>query len=144
MLTSRGLPEAATAIAIAAQLGLARALLRADETCVYAWGLPWRAACAARVRFGVPCPTCGATRSFVLALHGHFGSAWHLFPAGPLVVGGLVAVATVCASLAWLARRGAFARAEAYRRTALALGAVYGGGVAVTWITDWIMRCHRA
>jgi len=139
-----GLPEAATALAIVLQLVVARAVLRADETFVYVLGVPWRTACAARVRFGVPCPTCGATRSIVLALHGQVGLAWHLFAAGPLVVGGLVAAATACASLAWLARRGVSARAEAFRCAALVLGALYAVAMSVTWITDWIMRVYRA
>lgn len=142
--TAAGLPEAATALAIVVQLAVARAVLRADETCVFVLGIPWRTACAARVRFGVPCPTCGATRSFVLALHGQVGLAWRLFAAGPLVVGGLLAVATACASLAWLARLGASARAEAYRRRALAFGVVYGAATVVTWLADWLLRLHRA
>jgi len=59
----------------------------ADSDFVYLLGRPINVACAARQRFGVPCPTCGLTRGFVLTVHGHVREAWRLSPTGPLAVG---------------------------------------------------------
>ena len=144
MVNPSGLPEGAIALAIVAQLGLVRVLCRADEASVYVVGVPWRAVCAARARFGVPCPMCGATRSLVLTVHGEIGLAWQLFPAGPLAVAGLCAFAIALAVLSWLVRRGARARALALRRAMAVACAAYAGAAFLVWMVDWVARCRSA
>ena len=34
--------------------------------------------------FGIPCPGCGLTRSFISLAHGHWSEAWRYNPAGPV------------------------------------------------------------
>ena len=76
----------------------ARVVLTADEACVYVFGhaIAWE--CAWR-RAGLPCPTCGMTRSVVMALHGEIGRAWHVAPGGPVLAAGLLAVAAALLGL---------------------------------------------
>ena len=41
--------------------------------------------CTAKRVFGVPCPGCGLTRSFISISHGQFGRAWQFNPASFLL-----------------------------------------------------------
>ncbi len=52
---------------------------------------------------GLPCPTCGITRSVSATLHGQLSEALRFHPLGPVVV--LLAVVVLASSLAQLARR---------------------------------------
>jgi len=136
--TSRaGLAPAAAGGAILSQLAVLRLALDADATSVRFLGraLDWR--CAMRSQLGLPCPTCGMTRSVVLSLHGHLGQAWSSAPGGPAVVLGLAIVAL---ALLWLgcvqwrgrARAGVGA-ARWIRRGALACA----GTATVVWLAGW-------
>src|SRR5580704_9590023 len=80
----------------------ARWLLRADEEHVFVLGRPIAWVCALRSRYGLPCPTCGLTRSVVMSLHGEFVRAWRMAPVGPVVVVGMVAFAAAMLALAWV------------------------------------------
>ena len=44
-----------------------------------AFGLPWPR-CSFRQLTGLPCPTCGATRSALSLVHGDLAAAWHRNP----------------------------------------------------------------
>ena len=72
----------------------ARFVLAADDERVYVFGhaIPWQ--CSLR-RAGLPCPTCGMTRSVVMTLHGELGHAWHIAPGGPVLAAGLVFLAII-------------------------------------------------
>src|ERR1700722_11091428 len=85
--------------------------------------------CAFRARFGLPCPSCGLTRSVVMSLHGEFAAAWRMAPAGPVVVVGMIAFAFALLALAWL--QGASAPGwEAYVRAWIRKSAaIYAMGV---------------
>ena len=78
----------------------ARLALTADDTGVYVFGHPIAWECALR-RIGLPCPTCGMTRSVVMALHGEIARAWHTAPGGPVLAAGslMAAVALLGATL---------------------------------------------
>ncbi len=121
-LCPRGAPAAVAAV-IWIDAIVARLALRADEAQVYVLGKPVEWVCWLRWRFGLPCPTCGLTRSLVLSLHGDLARAWILAPAGPVMVLGLLAFAT--AMLIEPARRRIRKPALVYSAAA---AAVWGGG----------------
>ena len=79
------------------QLVVLRVVASADAQRVFVFGRELHWGCWFRERFGVPCPTCGMTRSTLLAVHGQLGAAWHLNPAGALLAPGLFVFA--CALL---------------------------------------------
>src|SRR5215813_7710300 len=61
----------------------------ADDEFVYLFGHRINIVCASRKQFGIPCPTCGLTRGFVLTVHGRVKDAWRLSPTGPLAAIGI-------------------------------------------------------
>src|ERR1700678_1261657 len=91
--TRAGFPALAIGSVIMADALAARWLLRADEEHVFVLGRPIAWVCALRSRFGLPCPTCGLTRSLVMSLHGEITRAWRMAPVGPVAVVGLGALA---------------------------------------------------
>ncbi|HUI79224.1 MAG TPA: DUF2752 domain-containing protein [Bryobacteraceae bacterium] len=96
LLSRPGTAPAAAGLAILLQAAIARMILAADETRVYFLGHPLNWECSLRAHYGLPCPTCGLTRSVILTLHGHLARAWHLAPGGPaLTLGVLLAAAGV-------------------------------------------------
>src|SRR5580658_2275165 len=98
----QGFPALVVGSVILADALAARCLLRADEEHVFVLGQPIAWVCALRAHFGLPCPTCGLTRSVVMSLHGEFARAWRMAPAGPVVVVGMIAFAFALLALAWL------------------------------------------
>jgi|SRR4051812_4510607 len=68
----------------AGQLGLAAWLTPSGDS-VTANGRPLGGLCLVHNLFGVDCPFCGMTRSFVALTHGHVGAAFRFHPAGPLL-----------------------------------------------------------
>jgi len=148
-LASRpGVAPAATAAAILAQCVAGRLLLDADEARVYLLGRPIAVECALRRQYGLPCPTCGITRSLVLSLHGDLGAAWRMAPVGPVAIFGLL---TFCAALLVLAaiewnragRRAGEVKTWIRRGTLAWAGAsvmVWIGGWAATFLAAWHAR----
>jgi len=133
-----GIASAAVGMLMLAQIAVVGLLLRASADRVWLLGHPIGGVCLFRRLTGLPCPACGMTRSIVLTLNGHLGTALRLNLAGPVWV---LAVATIAAALLWLAwrerHRGAD-RAAAARRgvrlLAVAEGAVFGAMLATNWI----------
>ena len=130
----------------------ARWLLRADAEHVFVLGRPIAWVCALRSRFGLPCPTCGLTRSVVMCLHGEFARAWRIAPVGPVAVIGLVAFAIAMLALAWLqwtprwAPQGARAlKWEAGAHVWIRRGAaIYAVGALVLWLGGWAFSFQAA
>ena len=54
----------------------------------FALHLPWPQ-CNFRALFGIPCFTCGATRSAIAILHGDFAAAWNWNPLATLAMLGI-------------------------------------------------------
>lgn len=81
----------------------------------FALHLPWPH-CAFRALTGLPCVTCGATRSLIQLLHGHFLAAWTLNPLAFLALCATAAfdlyALAVLTTRAPRLRIGHFARAE--------------------------------
>jgi Protein of unknown function (DUF2752) len=127
-----------------ADLAIGRILLWADEARVYLAGTPLNWQCAFRAATGLPCPTCGLTRSVVMSLHGEFARAWSLEPAGPVAVAGLAAFSLAMLALAsvqWAGEedRAAFARLW-IRKGALA----YGAAATIIWLGGWVAHLETA
>lgn len=119
-------------------LAAVRSLASATGTAVYWMGgeLHWE--CFIRARFGVPCPTCGMTRSVLLTLHGQWRAAAEVNPGGPLLVLGLLALACVLLAASFRAfTRGRPWSDTATRKAALAASA-YGGVVTVVLLGHWL------
>jgi hypothetical protein len=124
----------------------ARWLLRADEEHVFVLGKPIAWVCALRSRYGLPCPTCGLTRSVVMSLHGEFGRAWRMAPVGPVAVVGLVALSVAMLVLAWLQWRPQKAlNWESGARVWIRKGAaIYAVGAIAVWLGGWAVSFRAA
>lgn len=72
--------------ALLASLAVLRAAASATETSVFFAGHELRGGCLLRGLFGFQCPSCGMTRSALMALGGDLHAAVSLNPGGPLVV----------------------------------------------------------
>ena len=129
-----------------------RWMLRADEEHVFVLGRPIEWMCALRSRFGLPCPTCGLTRSVVMSLHGEFARAWQVAPVGPVAVIGLLAFAISMVVLAWLQwmpqrvpRWADAVKWEAGARVWIRKGAaIYAVGALAVWLGGWAVSFQAA
>jgi len=133
----------ATGVFILLQMAASRLLLDADELRVYVWGHPINWACALKARLGLPCPTCGLTRSVVLSLHGEIARAWNVAPGGPVAVLGCLAFASALLLLASVpdgATRFRERMEAAIRSGALAYAAI----AASVWIAGWAAQFTAA
>jgi hypothetical protein len=115
-----------------ASLGLARLAAAADANAVTVAGREFFWACPLRSLLGLPCPSCGLTRSVVFTLHGEWGRAAALNPAGPFVVFGLLA-------LGLLLLVAACARpADALVRKVVVSASAYGCLTAFVLLVQWV------
>lgn len=132
-----GFAAAVTGLAILLEAVMAGLLLRADEARIYVLGRPVGWVCGLKSRLGLPCPTCGMTRSLVLSLHGEISRAWHMAPGGPVIMFGLLGFAAallVLACMQWQgAKRGATSAVTWLRHSAL----IYAAAAMLVWIGGW-------
>ena len=144
-LASRpGLAPAATGLAIALHAAVAWLVLRADEARVYVLGRPIGWVCGLRSRLGLPCPTCGMTRSVVLSLHGEVGRAWHVAPGGPVALFGLLALAGALLALGCSQLLGT-RKLEVKAMSWIRHGAlVYAGATVMVWLGGWLVSFSAA
>jgi len=110
---------------------LIRLLLQANEDAVFFLGRKIEWVCGLRARYGLPCPTCGLTRSVILTLHGELTRAWMVNPSGPVFAFGLLAAGTI---LLLLPLYPGFRLT--FRRAALA----YSAAAIVFWLAEWVVR----
>jgi hypothetical protein len=129
--------SACAGFAILLQLAAVRALFSTDGKTAAILGHPIVLHCAVFARFGKPCPACGATRGFVLALHGHWAASWHLFPAAPLAVAGLAALAGALLVLAWMQARGLSRAAARCGSAVRSASLTYATAAAFVWLGGW-------
>jgi len=127
-----------------ADLAAGRALLRADESRVYLAGRAVDLECAFRTATGLPCPTCGVTRSVVMSLHGEFARAWNMAPAGPAAVIGLAAFALAMLALAWMQHTGGEERIAAARVWIRKGALAYGAAAVIVWLGGWMVGLNAA
>lgn len=85
--------------------------------------------CAFEAMTGLPCPTCGITRSFAATAHGHLGLAFHYHALGPFAF-----VATLLSSV-WAFTDRPFPRVRAWMVwVVVAFVFVYGIARMIGWI----------
>ena len=115
------------AIRILGGVGLGVALLAFAFGPSFWQGLPEM--CAFQAATGLPCPTCGITRSFAATAHGQLGLAFHYHAFGPFAF-----VATLLASL-WAFTGRPYPRVRAWMVWCLAAAVLlYGVARMVGWI----------
>jgi uncharacterized protein DUF2752 len=110
----------------------------ADNDLVYVLGHPINIVCAAKQHFGIPCPTCGFTRGFVLSVHGNIGGGWRLSPSGPLAAIAIAGAALAFFAFAILQGCGMYARVAVFRRWVGAATLAYGVAGTIVWLGTWI------
>ena len=84
--------------------------------------------CPFRRITGIPCPSCGLTRSWQAAGHGRLRDAVRAHPLGPLTM----------ITAAWIALDG---RAE--RRLAAQTSSAWTAATIVGWFAAWLWRLSR-
>ena len=126
-------------VVILADALAARLALSADDARVYIFGhsITWE--CAMR-RAGLPCPTCGLTRSLVMTLHGEFARASHMAPGGPVLLAG--ALLAAAAMVLWGTRQKRVPQTA--RRWIRASAMAYAAAAAAIWLGGWAEQFHRA
>jgi hypothetical protein len=126
------------------QLVVLRALASVGDGRVFVAGREFGWECEFKRLLGFPCPTCGLTRSALHTLHGQFGEAWRLNPAGLLLVSGLVLLALALLFLSLQRRRLAPAASGALHRRIRIATKVYAHLLVALlfarWITESAMR----
>jgi hypothetical protein len=120
------------------QLGLVRAFASATTERAYLAGHALNWGCWFRDHFGIPCPTCGMTRSVLLSLQGQFTEAARLNPAGPLLVVGLVALSLSLIFLMFYRQGHASLAAGAVHRRIRIGASVYGSLLVVVLFAHWV------
>jgi hypothetical protein len=91
-------------------------------------GLP---PCSAMIVWGIPCPTCGMTTAFALAVHGRLISALHAQPAGCLAAVATAALAAVSAVTVVTGRKWVL---NAYRVPPGRVALLVMAAVVVAWL----------
>jgi hypothetical protein len=143
-LSRPGAAPTAAGLFILLQMAAGRLLLDADELRVYVWGHPINWACALKARLGLPCPTCGLTRSVVLSLHGEIARAWNVAPGGPVAVLGCLAFASALLLLASVPD-GTTQRFRERMEAAIRSGALaYAALAASVWMAGWAAQFTAA
>ena len=126
------------------QLAVLRALASVGDGRVFVAGREFGWECGFKRLFGFPCPTCGLTRSVIHTLHGQFGEAWQLNPAGLLLVSGLILLAPALLFLSVQRRRLTPAASGALHRRIRIATKVYAHLLVALlfahWITESVMR----
>lgn len=125
------------------ELVAVRIALTADSDFVYLFGRRINIVCAARQRFGVPCPTCGFTRGFVLSVHGRIGEAWKLSPSGPLLAIGTLGMSAILLLMVAFERRRTPEQMDRWKRWVQNGALAYGGLGTLIWVCSWIAVVTR-
>ena len=87
--------------------------------------------CPFRRLTGLPCPTCGLTRSWSALMHGHLGDSVAFHPLGPVTVLGAAALA------AGLDERVPWLRERLQSREV-------AGSLVAGWVAVWLLRLRAA
>ena len=138
MTARAGFAAAVVGAILLLELVITGVAFTADHDFVYFFGHRINIVCAARQRLGVPCPTCGLTRGFVLTVHGRVRDAWRLSPTGPLAVGGIFGMGIALLGFAGFERRRTPAQLAGMKRWLQTGALAYGGMATLIWIFSWV------
>lgn len=142
--TSRsGFTAAVLGAALLAQLALVGVLFTADQDFGYFLGHRINYVCAARQQYGIPCPTCGLTRGFVLTVHGNARDAWRLSPTGPLAAFGILGMGSMLLIYAALEQRRKQRQLGWLRRSVQAGALAYVCAATLIWAGSWVTTVLR-
>lgn len=120
------------------QLGIVRVFASVSDGRVLVAGRALNWECWFKQGFDFPCPTCGLTRSVVLTLHGQFGAAWQLNPAGLLLVSGLTLLGLALVFLDFHRRRHTLTASGAIHRRIRIATKVYAHMLVAVLFANWI------
>lgn len=134
MFRSSYLPSRLAGIFLFLGLVVLRVAAWADASQVWLFGRQLHWGCWFKEHFGIPCPTCGMTRSVILTMHGDFHSAFLLNPAGPFLIVGLLLVAIISLRLPLIGLK-------EIRSRQLALGlSLYGWIFVSVMLGQWTLK----
>ena len=114
------------------ELAAVLAFFNADWASVYFLGHPLSMECSFKHTYGIPCPACGASRAFVLTVHGSILQGWSLNPLGPLAAIGMFGAGLGLLILGTLTRAARIVRA--FQTAALVYIAASTLVCALTWV----------
>lgn len=120
------------------QLVIVRALASVRDGRVFVAGRELHWGCWFARTFDFPCPTCGLTRSVLHTLHGEFGAAWQLNPAGLFLVCGLVLLGLALIFLSFHRRRHTPAASGAVHRRIRIYTKAYAHLLVAVLFAHWI------
>jgi len=139
-----GFPAFMMGAAVFLQAALGRMLLSADTARVYFLGRPILLECGLRARYGLPCPTCGMTRSVVMALHGDWLGAWSMAPGGVAAAAGMLLFGCAAFALAFSQWRRSVRWEGSLTRGIRRWAPLYGAAAAVVWLGGWAAQFDAA
>lgn len=119
-------------------LCVVRALASISDGRVFVVGRELRWSCWFERSFDFPCPAGGLTRSIVHTLHGQFGEAWRLNPAGVFLVAGLSLLGLALIFLALHRRRHTPTASGAVHRRIRIYTKVYAHLLVAALFAHWI------
>ena len=122
------------------QLFILRSLASVVGGRVFVAGRELRWECWFRERFDFPCPTCGMTRSVLHTLHGQFGEAWQLNPAGLFLVSGLALLGLALVFLALHRQRSTLRAGGAVQRRIRIATKAYAHFLLAVLFAHWMVE----
>jgi len=90
---------------------------------------------------GLPCPSCGSTRSVLAILQGNFGEAWQFNPFGFLIIG-LMIVVPLWILVDWIFRSDGFFRFYLKTENLFKKKYIYIPAIALV-LGNWIWNFYK-
>lgn len=138
LMSRRGATPGIVGALLLLQLGLVCVFASASTNEVFVAGRELHWDCLFKQRFGFPCPTCGVTRSVLLALHGNFRQAFEINPAGTLFVIGMVLFSGAMFLLMLYQRLDKSSSAQSLQQKITFWTTAYAGLIVAVLVAHWM------